>query len=133
MAPFLDSGREIRMTAVKRYGDTEAADRLAETLPQWQVEGGQLCRRYTTNGWRASVLLATGIAHLAELAWHHPDLVIRWGSVEVRLRTHSEGAITDKDFELAAMIEKTASWRPDGGSALEGAPGNGQWRYIIAD
>ena len=42
-------------------------------------------------------LLANGIAHLAEVAWHHPDLVISWGSVGVRLRTHDADALTDKD------------------------------------
>ncbi|MCB1772902.1 MAG: 4a-hydroxytetrahydrobiopterin dehydratase [Gammaproteobacteria bacterium] len=105
-------------------------ERLARELPQWSLEQDHLRRHYATGGWRTSMLLANGISHLAELAWHHPDLEVSWGGVVVRLRTHSENAITDKDFELAAMIEQSATWRPAEGSSLEGAPRQGQWRYL---
>lgn len=121
------------MQQVRSYTDDQARERLAASLPAWRLESGQLCRRYTTDSWRTAMLLANGIGHLAEVAWHHPDLLIGWGSVEVRLRTHSDDAITDKDFELAAMIEQTACWRPADGAALDGAPREGQWRYVLDD
>jgi pterin-4a-carbinolamine dehydratase len=110
--------------------EQEIRDRLARELPHWSLEQGYLQRRYATGGWRTSMLLANGISHLAEIAWHHPDLEIGWGGGVVKLRTHSEDAVTDKDFELAAMIENTATWHPAEGSALEGAPLKGQWRYL---
>ena len=91
---------------------------------------GHLRREYRTTDWRTSMLLANGISHLAESAWHHPDLQIGWGRVVVLLRTHSDNAITDKDFELARMIEQSACWRPGSSSALEGAPREGQWCYL---
>jgi pterin-4a-carbinolamine dehydratase len=62
------------------------------------------------------------IGFLAEAAWHHPDLSVTWAKVSVKLMTHSENGITDKDFELAKKIEETALWRPAEGSALEGTP-----------
>lgn len=118
------------MTDTKRYDEHQAGERLERDLPAWSVEDGHLYRLYGTNGWRASMLLANGIAHLAEVTWHHPDLAISWSGVEVRLRTHDADAITDKDFELASMIERTAAWAPGDGSALDGSPGEGQWRYV---
>ena len=130
VAPFFISYREIRMENIKRYTEEEAGQRLAAELSQWSVSEGHLCRQYETNGWRASMLLANGIAHLAEVAWHHPDLAIGWGSVNVRLRTHDADAITDKDFDLAIMIEQTACWRPTASSSLDGPPSEGQWRYL---
>ena len=36
---------------------------------------------------------------------HHPDLEISWGEVKVAISTHSEGGLTDADFELAAEID----------------------------
>ena len=121
------------MVKAKVYDEHQAVERLKRELPAWSIEDGHLCRRYSTNGWRASMLLANGIAHLAELAWHHPDLAISWGGIEVRLRTHDAAAITDKDFELASMIERTAVWAPGEISALDGSPGAGQWRYVNHD
>ena len=36
---------------------------------------------------------------------HHPDLAISWNKVTVTLSTHSEGGLTDNDFELAGKID----------------------------
>lgn len=115
------------------YTEQQAAERLAGSLPRWRIEAGQLHRHYATDGWRTAMLLANGIAHLAEVAWHHPDLHIGWGGVTVRLRTHSLDAISDKDFELAQMIEHWVCWRPGDGDALDGAPREGKWRYLAGE
>jgi 4a-hydroxytetrahydrobiopterin dehydratase len=119
------------MSEANSYLDGEADDRLQRQLPSWTVDKGHLCRTFQTNGWRSSMLLANGIGHLAEVAWHHPDLEIAWGRVGVRLRTHDADAITDKDFELALMIEHFAGWRPGPEDALDGAPTEGQWSYVM--
>jgi 4a-hydroxytetrahydrobiopterin dehydratase len=110
--------------------DTRVHERLARELPEWTLDDGCLQRRFTTHGWRTGMLVANGISHLAEVTWHHPDLLVSWGSVTVRLRTHSEDAITDKDFELATLIEQTVAWQPGPESALEGAPAEGEWQYL---
>ena len=36
---------------------------------------------------------------------HHPDLEISWNKVTVTVTTHSEGGLTDNDFELARRID----------------------------
>jgi 4a-hydroxytetrahydrobiopterin dehydratase len=61
------------------------------------------------------------VGHLAEAAWHHPDLTASYAWVEVRLMTHDHKGLTDKDFELAKKIEEVVQWRPVGG-ALDGTP-----------
>ena len=121
------------MSGPTTYSEQQARARLGGTLAGWSVADGHLRRHFATDGWRASMLLANGIGHLAELAWHHPDLHISWGGVDVALRTHSDDSITDKDFELAEMIERWVAWRPDALSALDGVPDEGRWRYLIRD
>ena len=118
------------MSEAMAYSDDQARDKLQAGLAQWSVKDGHLYREFTCNGWRASMMLANGIAHLAEITWHHPELRVNWGGVSIALRTHSDDAITDKDFELAGMIEQFAAWKPGPTSALEGAPDDGSWRYI---
>ena len=39
---------------------------------------------------------------------HHPDLEISWATVTVRITTHSEGGLTEADFELADRIDAIA-------------------------
>ena len=91
-------------------------------LPGWYYEDGWIRRQYKTDGWPTTLMLVNQIAYLAEAAWHHPDLSVTWAKVTVKLKTHSENGITDKDFELARKIEEVALWRPAEGSALEGTP-----------
>lgn len=105
------------------YSGGELARRV-EALPKWSTESGWLKREYKADGWRATMLLVNAIAFIAEAANHHPDLEVHWGRVVVRLQTHSAGGITDKDLQLAAQIEATATWQPSGGfPGLEGQPG----------
>ena len=60
--------------------------------------------------------------YLCEAAYHHADLAITWGKLWVKLKTHSAGGITDKDFDLARKIEEVVLWRPQGGALGTGNP-----------
>jgi pterin-4a-carbinolamine dehydratase len=114
----------------KTYTADAARARLAQDLPAWRVEDDHLCRDFKTAHWKASMLVANHVGFLAEAAWHHPDMTVSWGNVQVRLTTHSAGGLTDKDFELAAEIERSVSWQPGEGSALDGTPTDEQWRVL---
>lgn len=89
-----------------KYTDAEITGKLAEHgLRAWYHEDGSLRRKFATDGWPLTLLLVNAIGYLAEAAYHHPDLALTWGKVWVRLKTHSVGGITDKDFALAKKIE----------------------------
>jgi len=83
-------------------------------MPGWRHETKALRRTYKTDGWPTTLMLVNAIGFVAEAADHHPDLAVKWGSVEVALWTHSAGGITPKDVGLAKAIERTANWRPEG-------------------
>ena len=121
------------MTDEKTYTPAEIGHHLATTLPQWDYVEGCLRRQYRTSGWKGALMVVNTIGHLAEAAWHHPDLRVSYDRVIVDLNTHSANGITDKDFELARKIEDTVQWRPAVGSALEGTPDDPHFRYLYYD
>jgi 4a-hydroxytetrahydrobiopterin dehydratase len=96
----------------RTYDSDEIAARLALDLPAWKHADGRLVRVFPTKGWKLAMQYANAIGHLAEAADHHPDLLVTWPRLEVRLMTHDAGGITDKDFTLAAEIERLIGWRP---------------------
>ncbi len=102
------------------YNEAQIAERLNQ-LPGWFYEDGWIRRNYKTDGWPTTLMLVNTIGYLSEAAYHHPDLAVTWGKVQVKLSTHSAGGITDKDFDLARQIDAHVLWRPAGG-ALTGTP-----------
>jgi 4a-hydroxytetrahydrobiopterin dehydratase len=108
---------------LKLYSPEEIDAKLRDMqLQDWYLEDGWLRRKYNTDGWPTTLMLTNAIGYICEAAWHHADLAITWGKLWVKLKTHSAGGITDKDFMLARQIEQSVLWRPESGSPLEGNP-----------
>ncbi|MDB5649540.1 MAG: transcriptional coactivator/pterin dehydratase [Hyphomicrobiales bacterium] len=108
--------------------------RLSRDLPRWTFETGAISRTYRTQGWKGTLMVVNTIGHLAEAAWHHPDIHASYPAVTVRLNTHDAGGVTEKDLALAAKIEEVVCWRPGReGSALDGTPSDPAFAYIRYD
>lgn len=108
--------------------------RLAAELPHWYYENGWIQRKYRTTGWKGTLMVINAVGHLAEAAWHHPDLSASYAFVIVKLTNHAAKGVTEKDFELAKKIEAVVHWQPgrEVGS-LEGTPADPKFRYLRYD
>jgi 4a-hydroxytetrahydrobiopterin dehydratase len=117
------------------YDEAEIGRRLAAELPSWRLETGCIQRRFETGGWKATLMVVNAIGHLAEVAFHHPEITASYGAVIVRLSTHSANGVTTKDFELARKIEEIVTWQPglDDQTSLEGIPDDPCLRYLTYD
>lgn len=114
------------------YSEEEIVARLQSELPHWELKEGWIRRRYKTSGWKATLMVVNTVGHLAEAAWHHPDLTVSYAFVIVKLMNHAAKGITDKDFQLAKKIEEVIQWQPglEENSALEGTPDDPRFKYI---
>jgi 4a-hydroxytetrahydrobiopterin dehydratase len=79
-----------------------------QSLPHWKRKGAAITRTFTFQDFPEAIRFVQTIAKLAEKAWHHPDIDIRWNKVTLTLTTHDQGGLTDKDFSLAAAFNKKA-------------------------
>ena len=77
-------------------------------LDGWRREGDALRREFKFEDFKGSVDFVNRITPQAEEMNHHPDLAISWNTVTVTISTHSEGGITENDFELAGRIDSLA-------------------------
>jgi len=117
----------------KTYSLDEIEQRLKTELPYWYYEDGWIRRRYRTSGWKGTLMVINAVGHLAEAAWHHPDIAASYAFVIVKLQNHAAKGITDKDFELAARIEDFVQWQPEADASLEGTPSDQRFSYIKYD
>lgn len=117
------------------YSDEEIQQRLLEDLPTWEYQDGWIRRKYHTSGWKGTLMVINTVGHLAEVAWHHPDIVASYAFVVVKLMNHAAKGITDKDFALAKKIEEIVLWQPslDSENELTGTPNDPRFKYIKYD
>jgi 4a-hydroxytetrahydrobiopterin dehydratase len=97
-----DKGLEAAMALLD---DTEVARNL-EQVPGWERHGDAIERSVRLGDFRAAMGFVNTVAEVSEAAEHHPDILIRYNTVDLTLSTHSEGGLTEKDFALAARISE---------------------------
>ena len=115
--------------------ETEIVERLGSELPHWYYENGWIRRKIKTSGWKATLMVVNTVGHLAEKAWHHPDLTVSYAFVIVKLVTHAAKGVTEKDFALAKKIEEVVMWDASAESheIFEGTPDDPRFKYIKKD
>jgi 4a-hydroxytetrahydrobiopterin dehydratase len=87
----------------------EEVDRQIKQLPGWQLDGQAIRKTFTFADFPAAVAFVNRLVPEAESADHHPDILINYRRVTLTYSTHSEGGLTQKDFDGAAMAERNAS------------------------
>ena len=116
------------------YTEEQIELRLAEELPHWYYENGWIRRKYKTNSWKGTLMVVNTVGHLAEAAWHHPDLTVSYAFVVVKLMNHAAKGVTNKDFALAKKIEEVIQWNPgENEPDLDGVPNDQRFAYIKYD
>jgi len=124
-----------KTSADEVYPADEIEARLKDELPKWYLEDGWIRRKYKTSGWKATLMAVNTIGHLAEAAWHHPDLTVSYAFVTVKLMNHAAKGVTEKDFALARKIEDVLMWQPgrEDAAVLEGTPDDPRFKYLKYD
>ena len=84
----------------------EEIDRAMRELNGWKLQGNEIRKTFPHDSFAEAIVFVNAVAHLAELADHHPDIDIRYTNVTLALTTHDQGGLTEKDFALARRVEE---------------------------
>lgn len=80
-------------------------EQIQQQLPEgWERDGDEITRTYEFDDYLKGVSFVTNIGEVAEEEFHHPEIIVGYQEVEVRLTTHDAGGITDKDMRLADLF-----------------------------
>ena len=113
------------------FNESEINEYIQKNLKGWSFDGKWIRKTYKTHSWKSTLMVVNSIGHLAEAAWHHPDLQISYAFVEVKLMNHAKKGITQLDFDLAKKIDEFITWNPkEENSSLEGTPSDPRFAYI---
>lgn len=81
----------------------------AEQLPDWKIiEEHHLAKTFQFPDFKTGLNFVNSVGAVAEEEGHHPDLCLKWGTVDVEIYTHKIRGLTESDFVLAAKINRLA-------------------------
>lgn len=80
---------------------------VANQVPEWRVvEAHHIVRSFAFPDFALALAFVNRVGAVAEEQGHHPDVLLRWGKVEVTIWTHKINGLTESDFVLAAKIDR---------------------------
>jgi 4a-hydroxytetrahydrobiopterin dehydratase len=92
---------------VTLLSDREIDGRLANS--DWRRADQAIVREWKLDDFAQAIAFVNRVADAAEAANHHPDIHLHgWNKVRLELSTHSEGGLTQADFDMASRIDKLA-------------------------
>lgn len=83
-------------------------EKRIKALNGWTLEDDALRKQYTFAGFPEAMVFVNRLAPEAEASDHHPDILISYKRVTLTYATHSEGGLTAKDFDGAAVADRLA-------------------------
>lgn len=85
----------------------EALETMKAQVPDWQVvDGHHLTRSFTFPDFKMALEFVNQVGAVAEEEGHHPDLLLTWGKVDIKIWTHKINGLTESDFILAAKADQ---------------------------
>ena len=81
-------------------------------LVGWVLDADAIKKQYTFRGFPDAVAFVARLVPEAEVADHHPDVLINYRRVTLIYSTHSEGGLTEKDFDGAAAADRLSHLAP---------------------
>ncbi|MFB3854651.1 MAG: 4a-hydroxytetrahydrobiopterin dehydratase [Vicinamibacterales bacterium] len=86
----------------------EAIESRLRSLEGWRRQGDAITKTFTFSSFPEAISFVHRVADTAEASDHHPDIDIRYRRVTLSYWTHTEGGVTEKDFEGARAADRCA-------------------------
>jgi 4a-hydroxytetrahydrobiopterin dehydratase len=93
---------------MKVLSENDITKRLAE-IPDWEYHENAIHTAIEFRDFKDAFAVMTRIAFEAEKMNHHPDWSNVYNSLSISLSSHDAGGVTEKDFELAKIIDQLVS------------------------
>jgi 4a-hydroxytetrahydrobiopterin dehydratase len=91
--------------AIRAFTAQEIGEELLK-VPHWRLEGREIVRTFVFEGFAGSMRFVNQVAAEAEKADHHPDILVQYNKVTLRLSTHDAGGLSERDFAFARSTDR---------------------------
>ena len=87
--------------------NSEQIQPLAAQVKNWSVVNNHhIEKEFKFPDFKTALAFTNKVGNIAEEQGHHPDILLTWGKVGVKIWTHKIDGLTESDFILAAKIDE---------------------------
>lgn len=90
------------------FTDAQIEEAL-DALPGWSQEGEALVKSFTFSDFTAAIAFIGRAAGPIDEMDHHPEWTNVYDRVDIRLSSHDVGGVTERDVQLARVLERLAA------------------------
>jgi len=90
------------------FSDAQIEEAL-DGLPGWSQEGEAIVKSFEFADFNAAIAFINRAAGPIDEMDHHPDWTNVYNRVDIRLSSHDVGGVTDRDVQLARVLERVAA------------------------
>jgi 4a-hydroxytetrahydrobiopterin dehydratase len=91
---------------MKPFSTSEIKEFLSSKIKNWSYDGTYISRTLKFKNFTEAFSFMTAVALEAEKMNHHPDWSNIYNTVTINLNTHDANGITQRDLDLAGIINK---------------------------
>lgn len=91
---------------MKPFSTSEIKEFLSSKIKNWSYDETYISRKLKFKDFTEAFSFMTAVALEAEKMNHHPDWSNVYNTVTINLNTHDANGITQKDLDLAGIIDK---------------------------
>lgn len=88
--------------------ENEIMEFKKQISPEWELthDNTRLLRKVSLHQMAKPMELADKIAKIADEQWHHPELHVGFGHLDIEVWTHKINGLVESDFIFAAKVDK---------------------------
>lgn len=90
------------------FNEQEIRERLAG-IDGWTTDGTAIEKRFEFDDFTAAMAFMATAAPKIDALDHHPEWTNVYNRVDVRLTSHDAGGVTERDLELAGLLDQMAT------------------------
>lgn len=96
---------------VKNMGgmSTDEITQALEGSTGWAYDGDALIKTFTFDDFAAAIDFMAAARPRIDQLNHHPEWTNVYNRVDVRLNSHDVGGVTDRDLQLARLLDEIAT------------------------
>jgi len=99
----------VKKSIKKTFGEETSISKIGQldkSTNDWENSNYKLKKTFKFKDFEESIDFVNKVAKISEKQKHHPDIIIKYGEVEISISDHDKGGVSDKCLKFVKAVDK---------------------------